>query len=144
MRKNQVRHLEADDRSGTISSYEPIEDPIDLGVSGVLLSELFGFQSAFAPERAEELAERDWLREKAPDLTEVESERLASLERTLAEVDFAFVHPDRLYVLFMREMIAQQRSEIANKPALTREEVLEQRALTEEIVRSIRANEEAD
>jgi predicted ATPase len=141
LRKNQVRHLEADDRSGIISSYEPIEDPIDLGVSGVLLSELFGFQSAFAPERADELAERDQLREKGAHLTKAESERLASLERILSEVDFAFVHPDRLYVLFMREMMAQQRAEIASKPTLTRAEVLEQRALTEEIVRSIRANE---
>jgi predicted ATPase len=144
LRKNQVRQLEADDRSGAISSYEPLEDPIDLGVSGVLLSELFGFQSTFAPERAEELAERDRLREKAPELTEAESQRLASLEKILSEVDFTYVYPDRLYVLFMREMLAQQRSEIASKPALTRAEVLEQRELTAEIVRSIRANEEAD
>lgn len=142
LHKNEVRLLEADDRSGIIDSYEPIDDPIDLGVSGVLLSELFGFQSAYAPAIADELAERDRLREKAPDLTEAESQRLASLEETLSEVDFTSVHPDRMYSLFMREMIAQQRSEIASKPALTREEALEQRALTEEIVRSIRTNEE--
>ena len=142
LRKNEVRLLEADDRSGIIESYEPIDDPIDLGISGVLLSELFGFQSAYAPERAEELAERDRLREKAPYLTGPESQRLASLEQTLSDVDFTSVHPDRMYNLFMREMISQQRSEIASKPALTREEVLEQRALTEEIVRSIRASEE--
>jgi predicted ATPase len=143
LRKREVRHLEADDRSGRISSYEPIEHPIDLGVSGVLLSELFGFQSAYAPERADELADRDRLREKV-DRTEAESERLASLERSLAEVDLASVHPDRLYVLFMREMLAQQRAEIANKPALTRAEVLEQRELTAEIVRAIRADEVRD
>jgi predicted ATPase len=144
LRKNQVRQLEADDLSGTINSFEPLEDPIDLGVSGVLLSELFGFQSTFAPERADELTERDRLRERAPDLSEPESQRLASLEQTLSEVDFTFVHPDRLYVLFMREMLAQQRSEIASKPALTRAEVLEQRELTAEIIRSIRASEETD
>ena len=109
-----------------------------------MLSELFGFQSAFAPERADELAERDLLREKAPDLDEAESQRLASLEEVLSEVDYSSAHPDRLYLLFMREMIAQQRSEIASKPTLTRAEVLEQRALTAEIVRSIRAREEAE
>ena len=141
LHKNEVRHLEADDRTGAISSYEPLEDPIDLGVSGVLLSELFGFQSAFAPERAQQFAERDQLREKAGDLTKEESERLATLERILSEVDFTFVHPDRLFVLFMREMISQQSADIASKPALTREEALEQRRLTAEIVRSIRSSE---
>jgi predicted ATPase len=141
LRRDQVRHLEADDRSGVIRAYEPLEDPIDLGVSGVLLSELFGFQSSFAPERAAEMAERDRLREKVK-LTPVESKRLALLESQLSEVDLASVHPDRLYVLFMREMLSQQREELASKPALTRAEVLEQRELTAQIVRSIRAAEE--
>lgn len=144
LRKEQVRQLEADDISGRISSFEPIEDPIDLGVSGVLLSELFGFQSAFAPERTRELAERDLLRERSTDLTAAEQQRLASLEAMLAGVDFTFAHPDRLYLLFMREMIAQQRDDIARKPTLSREEVLEQKALTAEIVRAIRARESAD
>lgn len=142
LRKEQVRHLEVDDLSGVINSYEPIEDPVNLGVSGVLLSELFGFQSSFAPERAEELAERDRLRARS-DLTEAESDRLSHLERSLAQIDLTFIHPDRLYILFMREMLAQQREELAAKPSLTRSEVLEQRELTAQIVRAIR-EEEAD
>jgi hypothetical protein len=144
LRKEQVRHLEVGDQVGMITASEPLDDPIDLGVSGVLLSELFGFQSAFAPERSEEIAEFERLRLRRDELTPQELARLAELELLLADIDFASVHPDRMYVLFMREMIAQQRQELASKPVLTRAEVLEQRRLTEEIVRSIRNEDIAD
>ena len=141
LRREQVRHLDVDEEVGTITASEPTDDPINLGVSGVLLSELFGFQSAFAPERADEIAEREQLRLRENSLTPEEATRLVELNRILGELDLASVHPDRLYVLFMREMIAQQRDELAQKPALTREEVLEQRRLTEEIVRNLRTEE---
>jgi predicted ATPase len=144
LRKEQVRYLDVDDEVGNVTASEPKDDPIDLGVSGVLLSELFGFQSAFAPERADQIAERERLRLRDENLTPEELARLAELDDMLGELDFTSVHPDRLYILFMREMIAQERDELARKPTLSREEALEQRRLTEEIVRNIRTEEDVN
>ena len=67
--------------------------------------------------------------------------RLAELNARLKQVDLSGVHPDPLYALFVREMLAQERAELAEKPALSRSEVLEQRRTAEEIVRRIRGSE---
>ncbi|MCO1595679.1 AAA family ATPase [Micromonospora sp. RHAY321] len=142
LRKEQVRQL-AVGEDGRIAAFQPDEDPVRLGVGGVLLSELFGFRSVLAPEMTKLLERRDRLRLNRGRLSEAELLELAELEESLRQVDFSALHPDPLYARFLREVMSQEDAELAASPVLSREEVLDQKRLTEQVVREIRAEEEA-
>jgi predicted ATPase len=141
LRKHQVRQLATGEQDGRVTVSEPEDDPIRLGISGVLLSEMFGFRSMLAPEVVALIEERDELLTSSASLSADQTERLDDLDKTLAEVDLSSTHPDPLYAQFMRAMLMQDRQELAERAPLSREEALEQRRTAEEIVRRIRERE---
>lgn len=138
LHKEQVRQFSVDDETGRIIAQEPSENPIDIGVAGVLLSELFGFRSMLAPEVTELMEERQQLLAKEVGRDE---ERLADLNKKLSEVDLSSVHPDPLFAQFVRAMTALDKAELADQPRLSPEEIREERELAKEVLKEIRGKD---
>jgi hypothetical protein len=141
LRKEQVRQLAFDRDRGAVSAYQPESDPIRLGVAGVLLSELFGFRSVLAPEFVELIDERDRLKSRADALSAADRARLAEIENEVRDIDLSAMHPDPLYARFLSAVFARERAQLDETASLSRDEIREQRALTEDVLAELSAAE---
>jgi len=133
LRRNQVTLLERDEKSGTVTSSEPEEDPVGMGVQGILRN-MFGLRSAVGTEIQEKLDRRTRLLalgDKRDDLQENELKRLA---QELADLGFGREFRDPDYALFVRAMA--RRPEF-RKPILSASEQREQEVLANEILDGI-------
>jgi predicted ATPase len=136
LRKEQVqvfRFLEPDRR---IVVTPPEEDPIGMGVAGLLTSDLFGLPTTLDRETQEKLDRKRELatREKG-QLTLGEKEELGRLDDELAKMGFLSAFRDPLYSLFLTEL---RKYEQFRKPALTSKERAEQAKLAKEIVAKLK------
>jgi predicted ATPase len=143
MRRNQVRQLVLED-DGLVRAYEPDEDPINLGVAGVLLSELFGFQSIMAPSIAEKIRDKHRLVAKGEKRTEQEEEALTNLRGEIGEIDLAAIHPDPLYARFVKRLLQREAEALFDKPVLSPEEAKHLEKLTAEVLEELFEEDEAD
>jgi len=130
LKKDQVQvfSLRGPERRVTIS--RPEEDPIGMGVAGLLTSELFGLPTTLDRvtqqklERKRELAVKD-------ERTEDENTELAKLNDELARMGFLSSFADPLYTQFLR---ALREYDEFKRPALTKEEKKKQAKIAREIV----------
>lgn len=142
LRREQV-HILRREGDGTVVQ-SPYEHPQGMGVAGLLKSELFGLPSTLDPQTLDDLQRRNELiAKKASEwLTADEEGELQRLRRYLEELGFSREYRDPMYQLFVEKMY-KAKSQPINK-FLTPEELAEQEALAESIIRELVASERKD
>lgn len=142
LRRNEVRQLVRED-DGHIGAYEPNEDPVNLGISGVLMSDLFGFKSTMAPEIADKISRKHRLIAKEDQRSADEEGELSHLRQELREVDLSAIHPDPLYARFVKRILEREAEHVFDKPVLSPKESQELEKLTQEVLDELMADDEA-
>lgn len=130
LRRNQVAILERNSKSGAISSSEPDEDPVGMGVQGILRN-MFGLRSAVGTEVQQKLDERARLLVLGDMRSHAEEERFKSLSDELTELGFGREFRDPDYAQFVRAMA--RRPEF-RKPILSASEQRTQEKMADEIL----------
>ena len=115
LRRNQVAILERDLESGRVASFEPAEDPVGMGVQGILRN-MFGLRSAVGTETQVKLDERARLLALGELRTQTDEARFQQLSNELTELGFGREFRDPDYAQFVRAMA--RRPEF-RKPVLT-------------------------
>ncbi len=142
LRREQVHILR---REGDVTVVEsPYEHPQGMGVAGLLKSELFGLPSTLDPQTLDDLQRRNELiaKKASEGLTAEEEGELQRLRRYLEELGFSREYRDPMYQLFVEKMY-KAKSQPINK-LLTPEELAEQEALAESIIKELVASERKD
>lgn len=136
-------HILRRESDGTVVQ-SPYEHPQGMGVAGLLKSELFGLPSTLDPQTLDDLQRRNELvAKKASDgLTAEEEGELQRLRRYLEELGFSREYRDPMYQLFVEKMY-KAKSQPINK-LLTPEELAEQEALAESIIKDLVVSERKD
>jgi predicted ATPase len=137
LRRNQVAILERDSETGTVASSEPEEDPVGMGVQGILRN-MFGLRSAVGTVIQEKLDHRTRLLALGDKRDEKQEDELKNLSQELADLGFGREFRDPDYALFVRAMA--RRSEF-RKPILSASEQKDQEALADEILDDILAKD---
>lgn len=133
LRRSQVAILERDSATGRITSVEPEEDPVGMGVQGILRN-MFGLRSAVGTETQKKLdrhAELLALGDKRNKSQDAEFERIGS---ELDDTGFGREFRDPDYASFVRAMA--RRPEF-RKPVLTTAELRQHEAVADEIVEDV-------
>lgn len=135
LKREQVRLLNRHDKDGThtVSADTPDEDPIGMGVDGLLQSEIFGLKSVLPPSVVERITQRYKLlgiRNKTADMA-------AELERLTQELDglgvaHSFPHP-----YFNQFSQALARNEIMSKRDFSADDLKDMEDLTDELLQEI-------
>lgn len=115
----------------------PHEHPQGMGVAGLLKSELFGLPSTLDQRTLDDLERRNELlaRQATEGLSAAEKDELERLRRYLEELGFSREYRDPMYQLFVQKMY-ETKSQSINK-LLTPEELAEQEALAESIIKEL-------
>jgi hypothetical protein len=108
----------------------PKEDPIGMGVAGLLTSELFGLRSELDLETLRKLDRKKDLAVK-DELTPDEKAELLKLDEELATMGFLTTFRDPMYTQFLKALSEFDQSKT---PTLTPQEREEQARLAKEIV----------
>ncbi|CAG2086374.1 MULTISPECIES: AAA family ATPase [Xanthomonas] len=142
LRREQVHILRREGDSTVV--HTPYEHPQGMGVAGLLKSELFGLPSTLDPQTLDDLQRRNELiaKKASEGLTAGEEGKLQKLRRYLEELGFSHEYRDPMYQLFVEKMY-KAKSQPINK-LLTPEELAEQEALAESIVKQLVASERKD
>jgi len=133
LRRNQVTILERDSESGTVASYMPEEDPVGMGVQGILRN-MFGLRSAVGTEIQDKLDSRARLLALGDKRNDVDENELKKLSEELVELGFGHEFRDPDYAQFVRAMA--RRPEF-RKPVLSASEQQNQEQLADEILDAI-------
>lgn len=134
LRKEQVQIFYAHGPEKRIVVSPPEEDPVGMGVAGLLTSELFGLRTTLDLEtqrkldRKKELAVKEKLRHE-------EKAELEALNEELASMGFLSAFRDPLYSRFLRALREYEEFE---KPAITPEGRAEQAKLAREIIKKLK------
>jgi len=128
----QIFHTHGPEKRIVVSP--PEEDPIGMGVAGLLTSELFGLRTTLDLEtqrkldRKKELAVKEKLRPE-------EKTELKILNEELASMGFLSTFRDPLYSRFLKALSEYEEFE---KPALTPKERAMQAKLAREIIKKLK------
>jgi ABC-type multidrug transport system ATPase subunit len=133
LRRNQVAILERDSKNGTIASFEPEEDPVGMGVQGILRN-MFGLRSAVGTEIQEKLDERAKLLILRDRRNNTQENEFKKLSQELVELGFGREFRDPDYAQFVRALA--RRPEF-RKPVLSPSEQKNQEKLADEILDDI-------
>ncbi|HEY1580445.1 MAG TPA: AAA family ATPase [Terracidiphilus sp.] len=133
LRRNQVAILERDLVSGAVASSEPEEDPIGMGVQGILRN-MFGLRSAVGTEIQDKLDERAQLLALGDERNATQKAELKRLSEELVELGFGREFRDPDYAQFVRAMA--RRPEY-RKPVLSVSEQKGQEELADKILDDI-------
>jgi predicted ATPase len=133
LRRNQVLILERDSESGRVASCEPDEDPMGMGVQGILRN-MFGLRSAVGTETQQMLDDRARLFALGKKRTEPESKELERLSLELDELGFGREFRDPDYAQFIRAMV--RRPEF-RKPIVSVDDQKRQERIADEILDDI-------
>ncbi|MRH00174.1 AAA family ATPase [Xanthomonas sontii] len=142
LRREQVHILRREGDSTVVQT--PYEHPQGMGVAGLLKSELFGLPSTLDPQTLDDLQRRNELiaKKASEGLTAGEDGELQRLRRYLEELGFSREYRDPMYQLFVEKMY-KAKSQPINK-LLTPEELAEQEALAESIIKELVTSERKD
>jgi len=135
LRSRDVRILAAHD--GSLAASPPLYDPIGVGVEGLLKSELYGLRSSLAPGILDKLDEHYRLQGK-PDKDEHDRFRLARLAADLGELGVSRTHPNPYFERFANAMARRT----PKAPPLTKEDIVEEDALADELLAEVIAEDE--
>lgn len=121
MTKEEVRVFTYDFEEKKVKAIQPEVDPKGLGVAGILTSELFGLSTTLDEQTQKDLQRKRelQLRLKDNNISNPEKEELLKLEKDLEDLGFSKYQRDPLYQKFIEACL---RSEVLQKPALTKEE----------------------
>ncbi len=133
LRKAQVRVLSVSE-SGRIEAREPDDDPIGIGVEGLLKSELFGLRSTLAPEVLVKIDEHYHLLGKL-DRTPKEDENVRRLAIELNSLGISQTHPNPYFEEFAKAMARKVHSP---ESGLSKTEIDEQTQLADEVLDELR------
>jgi predicted ATPase len=137
LRRNQVVILERDSKTGHVGSSEPDEDPVGMGVQGILRN-MFGVRSALGTETQDKLDEHAELMSLGKDRTKPQEERFKELADELSTSGFGREFRDPDYAAFVRAMA--RRPEF-RKPVLSAEDLKKQETIADEILADILSKE---
>jgi predicted ATPase len=139
LRREQVHILRREGSGSRVA--QPNEHPRGMGVAGLLKSELFGLPSTLDPRTLDDLERRNVLlaREATDGLSPAEKDELERLREYLQELGFSHEFRDPMYRLFVQKMY-QAKSKPINA-LLTPEELAEQEALAESIIKELVVSE---
>lgn len=140
LHKEQVYLFRRDQEEQKIVVEHPEEDPIGIGIEGLLKSELFGLRSTLAPEILQKL-DRHYLLLGTSNKTPDEQKELMRLANELNSLAVSLTHPNPYFELFARAM-ARRRSEMT-QPPLSKEKIEAQAKLADELLDEILAEEHA-
>lgn len=104
LERDQVRIMIRDEDSSHISVEPPEHAPKEMGVDGLLTSELFGLQTTIGTELQSMLAKRAMLISKGDKRDDTETLQLQQLTDKLSRMGFARVYDDPIYASFMAAM----------------------------------------
>lgn len=133
LRRNQVAILERDSETGMVASFEPEEDPLGMGVQGILRN-MFGLRSAVGTEIQAKLDERARLLTLGDKRNDAEEDEFRRLSEELVELGFGREFRDPDYAQFVRAMA--RRPEF-RKPVLSAGEQEKQEQIADEILDDI-------
>ncbi|BEV07295.1 AAA family ATPase [Methylophilus sp. DW102] len=135
LKREQVRLLNRYDNEGihTITADMPDEDPIGMGVDGLLQSEIFGLRSVLPPSVEDRLT----MRYKLLGIKNKTEQMVADLARLTKELEslgiaHSFPHP-----YFNQFSQALARNEIMNKRDFSPEDIASLEALSDELLQNI-------
>jgi predicted ATPase len=137
LRRNQVAILERDAESGQVASFEPEEDPVGMGVQGILRN-MFGLRSAVGTEIQDKLDRRARLLALGDNRSADEEREFATLSDELVDLGFGREFRDPDYAQFVR---ALARHPQFRKPVLSVAEQQEQEKLANDILDGILGKE---
>lgn len=137
LRRNQVVILERDADTGRIASVEPDDDPVGMGVQGILRN-MFGLRSALGTETQEKLDSHARLLSLGDQRTAEEELEFKKLSDELEKAGFGHEFRDPNYAAFLRAMA--RRAEF-QKPVLTTDELRKQEVVADEILKDILTKE---
>lgn len=142
LRREQVHILRREGDGTTVQS--PHEHPQGMGVAGLLKSELFGLPSTLDPQTLDDLERRNELiaKKAGEGLTAGEEGELQRLRRYLEELGFSREYRDPMYQLFIEKMYKVKSQPITK--LLTPQELAEQEALAESIIKELVSSERKD
>jgi predicted ATPase len=135
LRKEQVRILSQE--QGQTEGREPVEDPIGIGVEGLLRSELYGLRSTLAPEVLDKL-DRHYLLLGKRDRSDEENIELMALATELNELSVARTHPNPYFAQFANAMA---RNATEPDQGLSKEDIKAQEKIADEVLAEILAEE---
>lgn len=135
LERDQVRLLNRHDKEGKrkITADRPDEDPIGMGVDGLLQSEIFGLKSVLPPSIVERLTERYKLlgiRNKTADM----ARELDKLTGELDQLGIAHTFPHPYFNQFSQ---ALARNPIMSKREFSADDLDELEELTDELLKDI-------
>jgi predicted ATPase len=134
LKKEQVQIFSFQGPEKRIIVAPPKEDPVGMGVAGLLTSELFGLPTTLDLKTQRKLDRKRQLAVKE-ELTKKEKTELRKLDEKLATMGFLSAFRDPLYSRFLK---AVREVEQFKKPALTPEERAEQAKLAREIIKKLK------
>jgi predicted ATPase len=140
LKRTQVQVMLRDENTGMIRVQPSVFDPKDMGVDGLLTSDLFGLQTTIGTELQSLLAERASLIAFGSERTEPQETRLRDLTRELSQKGFANVADDPIYSRFVAAMA---KREDWNRPVLTREEQANQERIADEVLAEVLPRDES-
>lgn len=134
LKKEQVRILNKEESH--IRTFQPVEDPQGMGVSGLLKSDMFGLRSTLDIPTQELLARRNMLIAKSSkhELGSKEKEELNKLRVHLDDLGFMFESRDPMYQLFIEKMYeirTRPNTEMFSKEELEKQDKLAEKILIE-------------
>lgn len=135
LRKNQVRVLSAS--ADGIAASEPDEDPLGVGIEGLLKSELYGLRSTLAPEVLNQL-DRHYLLVGKEKRTAAEQKELVDLATELNSLGVARTHPNPYFETFANALARQTPHD---ETKYSKEEIEAQVVLADKILAEIIAEE---
>lgn len=134
LHKEQVYLFRRDIEEQRIVVEHPEEDPIGLGVAGMLKSDMFGLRSTIDAQTLDKLDRRYELHAKGDNCTPEETNEMHTLIAELGQLGFMTEFRDPYYEAFARAMA--RRPEF-KKPNLTPEERQQQEEIADEILDEI-------
>jgi predicted ATPase len=142
LKRQQVRllHRHSQDGKQRVIADMPDEDPIGMGVDGLLQSEIFGLKSVLPPSVVERLTQRYNLLGISHKTTEMADE-LGKLTQELDELGIAHSFPHPYFNQFSQ---ALARNPIMNKRDFSADDVAELEELTDELLQDIIDGKESE
>lgn len=140
LRKEQVRLLEKVDADDDykITANQPEEDPIGMGVDGLLQSEIYGMRTVLAPEIIDKIDARQKLLAMHRQTSKVKKD-IENLSDELAELGISLSHPNPYFDRFAK---ALSRNELFHKPKLDKSEIKSLEDFTDDLLKNIISEED--
>lgn len=141
LRATQV-YLMRRNQSGAIEVDHPERDPIGMGISALLMSDVYGLRSDLDAETLHKLDQRRQLATQ-DQLSHIDRQKLRELNEWVEEQDFTKVDRDPLYKQFVDAMTQWENDQGLQKQRLTKQEMEARSKMAIEIVRKLNSDDGA-